>query len=64
MFTVPKDGERNRLILDARPPNVWRRQKIDGSSRWLNHFFLEEHEEMFFFTEDIIIRLSFRGNVN
>ena len=58
MFAVPKDSERDRMVLDARPPNLLE----DNSDPWLgtlgslsqlNHFFLEEHEEARLWCEDL-----------
>eukprot|EP00435_Cladocopium_sp_Y103_P030866 s2573_g7.t1 len=58
LFTVPKDGERDRMVLDARPPNClesnddqWIRSL--GSLSQLQHFFLEPFEELRIFAEDL-----------
>lgn len=32
LFAVPKDGERDRMVLDARPPNLLE----DASCPWIN----------------------------
>ena len=58
MFAVPKDSERDRMVLDARPPNLLE----DNSDPWLgslgslcqlNHFFLESNEEARLWCEDL-----------
>lgn len=57
-FSVPKDGSRDRLILDARAPNQmevaedrWIRSL--GSVQQFGHFFLAEAEELRMHTEDL-----------
>ena len=57
-FCVPKDGARDRLILDARAPNQmeqpedrWIRSL--GSVQQMGHFFLTEDEELRLHTEDL-----------
>ena len=57
-FSVPKDGSRDRLILDARAPNQmevaedrWIRSL--GSVQQFGHFFLEKAEELRMHTEDL-----------
>ena len=58
LFAVPKDGTRDRMVLDARPPNMLE----DAASPWINtlasvsqleHVFLEEDQEMRLFAEDL-----------
>ena len=58
LFAVPKDGERDRMVLDARPPNLLE----DAACPWINtlasvsqleHVFLREEEEMRLFAEDL-----------
>eukprot|EP00435_Cladocopium_sp_Y103_P020927 s3291_g5.t1 len=59
MFSIPKDAVKDRMVLDARPPNALE----DGrDSQWINslgsvaqfnHFFLEEDEVARLFSEDI-----------
>ena len=57
-FSVPKDGARDRLILDARAPNQMERAEDRwirslGSVQQLGHFFLAEDEELRLHTEDL-----------
>ena len=57
-FAIPKDGLRDRMVLDARPPNV-----LEGpEKRWIqslgsisqfSHFFLKDEEEAVVFAEDL-----------
>eukprot|EP00435_Cladocopium_sp_Y103_P065292 s216_g27.t1 len=58
LFTVPKDETRDRMVLDARPPNCLE----ENEDKWirslcslvqLNHFFLEPEEEARLFAEDL-----------
>ena len=58
LFTVPKDEVRDRMVLDARPPNcledntdVWIRSL--GSLVQFQHFFLEPNEDARLFAEDL-----------
>ncbi len=58
LFGIPKDESRDRMILDARPPNLLE----DSEDRWikslgslaqLSHFFIAENEEIRIFAEDL-----------
>lgn len=58
LFAVPKDGERGRMVLDARPLNLLE----DAACPWINtlasvsqleHVFLKDEEEMRLFAEDL-----------
>ena len=58
LFTVPKDEVRDRMVLDARPPNcleentdLWIRSL--GSLVQFQHFFLEPNEDARLFAEDL-----------
>ena len=58
LFAIPKDGARDRMVLDARPPNMledpscpWIRTLASVSQ--LNHLFMEDDEEMRLFAEDL-----------
>lgn len=58
LFAIPKDGSRDRMVLDARPPNMledpecpWIRTLASVSQ--LLHLFLEEQEELRLFAEDL-----------
>ena len=58
VFCVPKDAERDRMVLDARPPNGlektedrWIRSL--ASTHQLLHFFVEPAEEVLLFAEDL-----------
>lgn len=58
MFAIPKDGERDRMVLDGRPANCleinedrWIRSL--GSLTQLMHFFLAPHEELRMYAEDL-----------
>ena len=58
VFCVPKDGARDRMVLDARPPNGLesteeRWIKSLASTQQLQHYFLEEDEKVRLFAEDI-----------
>lgn len=58
VFAVPKDSERDRMVLDARPPNLLESNSDPwlgslGSLSQLNHFFLEEDEEVRLWCEDL-----------
>jgi hypothetical protein len=57
-FAIPKDAQRDRMVLDARPPNCLERSE----RRWIKslagvhqllHFFLEPEEEVHLFAEDL-----------
>ena len=57
-FAVPKDSKKDRMVLDARPPNtleVAERRWIHslGSTNQLNHFFIEETQVIRLFAEDL-----------
>lgn len=57
-FAIPKDEKRDRMVLDARPPNVLeapeeRWIKSLGSISQFSHFFLQEDEEAVVFAEDL-----------
>ena len=58
IFAVPKDGSRDRMVLDARPPNMLE----DATCSWINslasvsqldHVFLRTDQEMRMFAEDL-----------
>lgn len=59
MFSIPKDAERDRMVLDARPPNgledgrdsPWIRSL--GSVSQFGHWFLAPGEDVVLFSEDI-----------
>ena len=58
VFTVPKDEERDRMVLDARPPNGleqteerWIRSL--ASTQQLQHYFVEDDEAVYLFAEDL-----------
>ncbi len=58
LFAIPKDGARDRMVLDARPPNMledpscpWIRTLASVSQ--LNHLFMKDDEEMRLFAEDL-----------
>ena len=58
VFTVPKDEEKDRMVLDARPPNGlektedrWIRSL--ASTQQLQHYFVEEGETVYLFAEDL-----------
>ena len=58
VFCVPKDGARDRMVLDARPPNGlestedrWIRSL--ASTQQLQHYFVEDGESVHVFAEDI-----------
>ena len=58
LFSIPKDAERDRLIMDARPANLcensedrWVRSL--GSLQQFQHFFLEDHQRLVMHCEDI-----------
>ena len=58
LFSIPKDADRDRMVLDARRPNS--REQAEkrwiyslGSTAQLNHFFLEEDEELILHCEDL-----------
>lgn len=58
VFTVPKDQDRDRMVLDARPPNGlessearWVRSL--ASTQQLQHFFISEGEQVMLFAEDL-----------
>ena len=59
MFSIPKDAERDRMVLDARPPNALEDGKDSdwiqslGSISQFLHWFLEEDEVARVFSEDI-----------
>ena len=58
VFCVPKDGARDRMVLDARPPNGLERAEDRwirslASTHQLLHFFLEEGETVALFAEDL-----------
>ena len=58
MFSIPKDSERDRLIMDARPANLCE----ESEDRWVRslgllqqfqHIFLEDHQRLVMHCEDI-----------
>lgn len=58
VFAIPKDEQRDRMVLDARPPNALEQSE----QRWikslaglhqLQHFFLRENECLYLFAEDL-----------
>ena len=58
VFAIPKDEQRDRMVLDARPPNALEQSE----QRWikslaglhqLQHFFLQEDECLYLFAEDL-----------
>ena len=58
LFSVPKDGQRDRLIMDARPANScetsdspWIRSL--ASLQQLQHVFLEDHQNLIMQCEDL-----------
>ena len=58
LFAIPKDGSRDRMVLDARPPNMledpecpWIRTLASVSQ--LLHLFIEDQEELRLFAEDL-----------
>ncbi len=58
LFSIPKDGARDRMVLDARRANsreVAEKRWIYslGSTGQLNHLFLDEDEELFLHCEDL-----------
>eukprot|EP00435_Cladocopium_sp_Y103_P064249 s246_g25.t4 len=58
MFSIPKDGKRDRMVLDARPPNVLEHTEDVwiaslGSTQQFAHYFLEEDEVARVFAEDL-----------
>lgn len=57
-FGIPKDALRDRLVLDARPPNVLERSerrwiKSLGSATQLQHLFLKNSQILKVFAEDL-----------
>ena len=57
-FAIPKDGERDRMILDARPANLCESSetrwiKSLGSLSQLHHVFLEPGKQLLVHTEDL-----------
>ena len=57
-FSIPKDASRDRMVLDARPPNIlesnddpWIRSL--GSLSQFNHYFLKSEEQAFIYAEDL-----------
>lgn len=59
MFSIPKDAAKDRMVLDARPPNVLEDGKDSlwihslGSVSQFSHFFLQPDEVARMFSEDI-----------
>lgn len=58
VFTVPKDEQKDRMVLDARPPNGLERTEERwirslASTQQLQHYFVEEHETVYLFAEDL-----------
>jgi hypothetical protein len=59
LFSIPKDAKRDRMVLDARPPNALEDGKDSdwiqslGSISQFLHWFLEEDEVVRVFSEDI-----------
>ncbi|CAL1137652.1 unnamed protein product [Cladocopium goreaui] len=58
VFAIPKDEQRDRMVLDARPPNALEQSE----QRWikslaglhqLHHFFLQKDECLYLFAEDL-----------
>eukprot|EP00438_Fugacium_kawagutii_P032685 Skav221346 [mRNA] locus=scaffold1845:125657:130120:- [translate_table: standard] len=59
MFSIPKDALRDRMVLDARPPNCLEDGRGSdwigslGSVAQFNHWFLRDDESAVVFSEDI-----------
>ena len=58
LFTVPKDGLRDRLVLDARPGNAFEDPDVEwtrslGSLSQLHFLFLERGEQLLIHAEDL-----------
>ena len=58
VFTVPKDQERDRMVLDARPPNGLEESETRwirslASTQQLQHFFTKPGEQVMLFAEDL-----------
>lgn len=59
MFSIPKDALRDRMVLDARPPNCLEDGRDSawiaslGSVSQFNRWFLEDDEQAVVFSEDI-----------
>lgn len=58
MFSIPKDQSKDRMVLDARPPNLLEDPACDwigslGSVAQLNHLFIKPEEELRMFAEDL-----------
>lgn len=58
VFAIPKDESRDRMVLDARPPNLLERSekrwiKSLGSMAQFSHIFLQPEEEVRLFAEDL-----------
>ena len=58
VFTVPKDQERDRMVLDARPPNGLEESETRwirslASTQQLQHFFTKPGEQVMLFAVDL-----------
>lgn len=59
MFSIPKDAAKDRMVLDARPPNLLEDGRDSewigslGSTSQFNHWFLKDEEVARVFSEDI-----------
>lgn len=57
-FAVPKDGKRDRMVLDARPPNCLERSEKRwirslGTTSQLQHVFIKDSQALRLFAEDL-----------